>query len=268
MRNLLRIEAFKLRKGLTVKVLALVSVGYAVLIIGLFQMLELLFDSTEAGIPDGVSGVIPTLRLTGLNVLQSADLYSLIQIFMLVLLASLFSSEYARSTLKIMLVGGTDRVRLYLSKFVILALALLGYSLAGVVLITFFATLLNGWGGTFEGVQLLHIGGVALRITLLNLVYGALLAGVAILTKSTGIVIAIGIGLQFAEGLVTTVMQLVDSPVIDFLTRLIPSGYVIPFSALTVKPSLLVQGTVVSLVLITVFLGIGVRLFRRQDISA
>lgn len=268
MRNLLRIEAFKLRKGLTVKVLALVSVGYAVLIIGLFQMLELLLDTTETGIPEGVSGVIPVIRLTGLNALQSADLYSLIQIFMLVLLASLFSSEYARSTLKIMLVGGTDRVRLYLSKFVLLALVLLGYALAGVVLITFFATLMNGWGGTFEGIQLLQIGGVALRITLLNLVYGALLAGVAILTKSTGIVIAIGIGLQFAESLITTVVQLVDNPVIDFLTRLIPSGYVMPFSALTVKTSMLLQGIAVSLVLITIFLTIGIRMFRRQDISA
>ena len=82
MRNLLRIEAFKLRKGVTVKVLALVSVGYAVLIIGLFQMLELILDSTDTGIPDEVSNVIPAFRLTGLNALQSADLYSLLQIFM------------------------------------------------------------------------------------------------------------------------------------------------------------------------------------------
>jgi ABC-type transport system involved in multi-copper enzyme maturation permease subunit len=167
-----------------------------------------------------------------------------------------------------MLVGGTDRVRLYLSKFVVLALALFGYSLAGVALITLFAALVNGWGGTFEWVQLIRIGGVALRITLLNLVYGALLAGVAILTKSTGIVIAIGIGLQFAEGLITTVVQLVDNPIIDFLTRLIPSGYVIPFSALTVKTPMLLQGIAVSFVLIAVFLAIGIRLFRRQDISA
>lgn len=266
MRDLLRVEWFKLRKGMVVKVLALVGVGYAVMIVGLYQMMEWVFAQTGALMPNEIPGMMSALPLTGLRALSDANLHALVQIFMLVLLSVLFAAEYSRSTLKILLVSGSDRAGVYLAKFALLAAALLAYTLFTAACVTLFATLLNGWGGAFAAVHILQIAAVAARLALLNLVYGALLAVVAILTKSTGTVIAIGIGLQFAESLVTTIIHMVDNRVVEWLSRLIPSGYVVSFANLTVQPSLLLQGVAVSLLWIALFLAIGLRLFRRQDI--
>src|SRR5665647_1669779 len=98
-------------------------------------------------------------------------MYSMLQIFMMVLVASLYSSEYGRSTLKVMLVGGTRRSSLYLSKILVLAGTLLGYALLGAILITALSAAVNGWGTSFEPIQLLRLAGAAVRVTALNMAY-------------------------------------------------------------------------------------------------
>ncbi len=268
MRNLLRVEWFKLRKGMAVKVLALVAVAYAMLIVGLYQMMDWIFAQTGTQMPNEIPGMMSALPLTGLRALSDANLHALVQICMLVLLAVLFAAEYARSTLKILLVGGSDRRRVYLAKFAVLAVTLLAFALLAAACVTLFATILNGWGEPFAVVHLLQIAAIAARLAWINLVYGALLAVVAILTKSTGTVVAIGIGLQFAESMVTTVVHMVDNRVVVWLSRLIPSGYVVSFAERTVKTSMLLQGLAMSLMWIVVFLALGIYLFRRQDVPA
>ncbi len=267
MLELAGIEAFKLRRGLAVKVMAGLTAVYAMLIVGVYRLMEVMLDLTDTELPQA-AGMPVTIHLTGLTAFQGSDMYSMLQIFMMVLVASLYSSEYGRSTLKVMLVGGTSRTRLYLSKFLVLAGVLFGYSLLGAVLVTALATVFNGWGGSFEPMQLVGLVGASARITVLSLSYAAMLAAAAILTKSTGIVIAIGIGLQFAESILTTLLQVIDNAVVDFLADLLPTAYAIRFAGLDVEPGILLRGVAVSVVLAAVFLWFGIRQFNRQDISA
>ncbi|HEY5465736.1 MAG TPA: ABC transporter permease [Clostridia bacterium] len=267
MLELARIESFKLRRGLAVKVMAGLTVLYAGLIVGVYKMMEILLDKTGTSLPP-TPGVPMTFQMTGLTAFQFSDMYSMLQIFMMVLVASLYSSEYGRSTLKVMLVGGTRRSSLYLSKFLVLAGTLLGYALLGAILITALSAAVNGWGTSFEPIQLLRLAGAAVRVTALNMAYAAMLSLAAMLTKSTGIVIAIGLGIQFSESMVITLLQMGNNAVLTFLSRLLPSGYAVPFAGQTVENAILLRGLGLSAILTAVFLCMGVWLFRKQDIPA
>ena len=65
-----------------------------------------------------------------------------------------------------------------------------------------------------------------------------------------------------------TLLQTGNNAVLTFLSRLLPSGYAVPFAGQTVENAILLRGLGLSAILTAVFLCVGVWLFRKQDIPA
>jgi ABC-type transport system involved in multi-copper enzyme maturation permease subunit len=288
---LLRSELFRLRRRWMpwVLLLCLVALAFFVyLIIDLsvqsqIQALQNGTPSTTNGPPQTEAQLrqeLEALRPSQVMNLGLGVVGGFGSVLLIVLSASLFGNEFNWGTLRVILALGAGRERFLAAKYLTVVLYAVLFTIAGVLaalagseIVASISSLDRTIPPDF-GLQLaLSVG----RTVYTLLPYVALAALIAVWSKSAGAGIAIGLVVNFAEGIVTallvqfnrdyaTIANFGLSRNVDTINRLsAPPAAAVPGQAAHLEPG---QAALVLLVYTVLFVGVAMWRFRSRDVTS
>ena len=190
----------------------------------------------------------------------------IIEILIASLIAGIFVSEYKDGTLKNILAYGVSRQKFYFAKFIsaVFAVSIFIFLLTGIG--TLYSAIFNGWREPFEVVHLLEMLGTYTSVVFAasSIIALIMLFGVLIKTPN-GIV---GVSLALFLLLPNTIgMNYGKYDWFDKIYEVTPFYNLVASSSIYTDSSEKLLTVVVSLITITIFLFIGCKIFKKQDIK-
>lgn len=203
---------------------------------------------------------------TSIEVYHASFGSGVIEILVGILVAALIAKEYSQGTIKNFLAYGKKREEFYLSKFIVMVIAIAIILLVMTVLPTIIVTIMNGWGQSFEVSQIMGLIKTFAAAVIASSSVIALTMLIATLVKSNGATIGITVGL------------FIGLPTIGgFLYGIYPwfdrVYEVLPFYNLALATSVkagngdLIRSGIIAIVTIVIALYGGIRIFKSQDIK-
>lgn len=203
---------------------------------------------------------------TAIEVYHASFGSGVMEILIGILVAALMAKEYSQGTIKNFLAYGKKREEFYIAKFISMMVAIAIISAIMTIFPTIVVTIMNGWGQTFEFLQVLGMIKTFVASLIASSAVVSLAMVIASLVKSNGatigITVAIFIGVPIFSGFLYGIYPWFDR-----------AYEVLPFynSALatSIKASNidLLRSVIISLVTIAVSLLAGIKIFKTQDIK-
>lgn len=285
--RLLKAELLKVRKSVIFKVLCCIAVvlGLTVVFMSSDYVVEMINKSIN-DLPPGqreqvamivanqTSSVVEPGRL-GFSMPSNTGAYSvffiafgagIIEIFTGFIVGGMFAKEYTEGTLKNSLAYGRNRVQIYIIKFIAILIAITVIIAIMVGVGTLGTLIMNGWGVdmSISEVGRMALTSVASIIATASVV--AILMIISTLVKSNGAVIGITAGV-FAVFSTLISFFYGKNEIFDAIYKVTPfyNNAVAVSQIATVNEVL--KSILISVVIILVAIGIGARIFKKQDIK-
>lgn len=285
--RLLKAELLKVRKSVIFKVLCCIAVvlGLTVVFMSSDYVVEMINKSIN-DLPPGqreqvamivanqTSSVVEPGRL-GFSMPSNTGAYSvffiafgagIIEIFTGFIVGGMFAKEYTEGTLKNSLAYGRNRVQIYIIKFIAILIAITVIIAIMVGVGTLGTLIMNGWGVdmSISEVGRMALTSVASIIATASVV--AILMIISTLVKSSGAVIGITAGV-FAIFPTLISFFYGKNEIFDAIYKVTPfyNNAVAVSQIATVNEVL--KSILISVVIIVVAIGIGARIFKKQDIK-
>lgn len=203
---------------------------------------------------------------TAIEVYHASFGSGVMEILIGILVAALMAKEYSQGTIKNFLAYGKKREEFYLAKFISMMVAIAIISAIMTIFPTIIVTIMNGWGQTFEFLQVLGMIKTFVASLIASSAVASLAMVIASLVKSNGatigITVAIFIGVPIFSGFLYGIYPWFDR-----------AYEVLPFYNSALATSIkagnvdLFRSVIISLVTIAISLLAGIKIFKTQDIK-
>lgn len=203
---------------------------------------------------------------TSLEVYHASFGSGIMEILVGILVAALIAKEYSQGTIKNFLAYGKKREEFYLAKFIAMIAAIGIITAIMTILPTIVATIINGWGQSFEFSQVLGM----IKIFIVSLAASSAVASlvmiIATLVKSNGatigLTVAIFIGVPTLAGFLYGIY-----PWFDRIYEVLPFYNSALATSINARNGDLFKSLIISLITISISLLVGIRIFKAQDIK-
>lgn len=203
---------------------------------------------------------------TAIEVYHASFGSGVMEILIGILVAALMAKEYSQGTIKNFLAYGKKREEFYLAKFVAMVVAIAIISAVMTILPTVIVIIMNGWGETFEFLQLVGMIKTFMVSVIASSAVAALAMVIATLVKSNGatigITVAIFIGIPTFAGFLYGIY-----PWFDRIYEVLPFYNSALATSIKAGNGDLLRSVIISLVTIGISLFVGIRIFKAQDIK-
>ncbi|WP_196000908.1 ABC transporter permease subunit [Clostridium sp. 1001271B_151109_B4] len=203
---------------------------------------------------------------TAIEVYHASFGSGVMEILIGILVAALMAKEYSQGTIKNFLAYGKKREEFYLAKFVAMVVAIAIISAVMTILPTVIVIIMNGWGETFEFLQLVGMIKTFMVSVIASSAVAALAMVIATLVKSNGttigITVAIFIGVPTFAGFLYGIY-----PWFDRIYEVLPFYNSALATSIKAGNGDLLRSVIISLVTIGISLFVGIRIFKAQDIK-
>lgn len=203
---------------------------------------------------------------TSLEVYHASFGSGIMEILVGILVAALIAKEYSQGTIKNFLAYGKKREEFYLAKFIAMIAAIGIITAIMTILPTIVATIINGWGQSFEFSQVLGM----IKIFIVSLAASSAVASlvmiIATLVKSNGA--TIGLTVAIFIGVPTLACFLYGIyPWFDRIYEVLPFYNSALATSINARNGDLFKSLIISLITISISLLVGIRIFKAQDIK-
>lgn len=284
MNRLIKAEVFKLMKNKAFKVLCAICIILAFMsIFSASDAMNSLIKDAMSNIPEEIqvmaqtseaNGAIVTPGRIGFNLPRGnspLDVYyvsfgvGVIEILIGVLVGGFLAKEYSEGTMKNILAYGKSRTKFYLSKFIAMMVGVSIFTLI-ITLTSFVGT---GFMNGFEGIVLADLGKMAMTFLASIMASSAVIALIMIissLVKGNGATIGITVVIFV---LIPTIISIFYGtyPTFDSIYEMTPYYNNALATSQNAELSDLMKSIGISLVTIGLSLGIGTKIFNKQDIK-
>ena len=203
---------------------------------------------------------------TAIEVYHASFGSGVMEILIGILVAALMAKEYSQGTIKNFLAYGKKREEFYLAKFVAMVVAIAIISAVMTILPTVIVIIMNGWGETFEFLQLVGMIKTFMVSVIASSAVAALAMVIATLVKSNGatigITVAIFIGIPTFAGFLYGIY-----PWFDRIYEVLPFYNSALATSIKAGNGDLLRSVIISLVTVGVSIFVGIRIFKAQDIK-
>lgn len=203
---------------------------------------------------------------TAIEVYHASFGSGVMEILIGILVAALMAKEYSQGTIKNFLAYGKKREEFYLAKFVAMVVAIAIISAVMTILPTVIVIIMNGWGETFEFLQLVGMIKTFMVSVIASSAVAALAMVIATLVKSNGatigITVAIFMGVPTFAGFLYGIY-----PWFDRIYEVLPFYNSALATSIKAGNGDLLRSVIISLVTIGISLFVGIRIFKAQDIK-
>lgn len=203
---------------------------------------------------------------TSIEVYHASFGSGIMEILIGILVAALIAKEYSQGTIKNFLAYGKKREEFYLAKFVAMIVGIAIISAVMTILPTIVVTIMNGWGESFEFLQVLGMVKTFVVSVVASSAVAAIAMVIATLVKSNGatigITVAIFIGVPTFSGFLYGIY-----PWFDKIYEVLPFYNSALATSIKAGNADLLRSLLIALVTIVISLFAGIRIFKAQDIK-
>lgn len=267
MSNLLRADFFALRKNKLTYILLAICAGMALLTVGLYFLINGMFDSMaedEEFIGSGLGMLVTgrTIMFSSFSLTNNAGL--IIPIFAGILTMSDLRTGAVRNKI----IFGKSRVQIYFSRLIVSTVLCVEAALVSFAVSAVGSTLLFGYGVPFDSEQ----AGNFVRCLIIGILTFVYVASVstffAMSTKSTPLTVILTLAVCMGLGILCTLFDLLPSGWYDTLFRLIPTHASLQVSSGgTIAVSEFVPGVCSFLFFIALNTFLGILIFKKRDLK-
>jgi len=219
--NLLSAELFKLRKSLSFYITLLITIGLATFFGFIYAFM---YDQIQAEMGNlDTGGMTIAMPSNGGEMLLNAlpmnlgTVMLLVAIFSAILISGEFDSGCVRNPLSV----GLSRMQFYLTKFIVLLIVSLLFTIITVAASTLIFTAILDWGTTPDLGLFASSFGTSFLILIAQV---ALFSLIAFLTRKLGATIGIIMGYWVLDQLISVVLMYIKSDFLISLTRIFPTA--------------------------------------------
>lgn len=266
MLNILKSDFYKLKKSKAFWICTALCIAFAVLMVVAMQMgMNKAISNPNPFDAENVSMIEMALNASGIWALEYFLPFGFNIIFIGVFIAIFISSEFGFGTMKNTLSRGADRIKVFLSKFVVSSCAALVMLFAFILTLIATGTIVWGFdtGGilTFSGI----LGLVSMQ-SLLIIAFAAFFTFVSMTMRSNGGAIATNIICVTMASTLLGAISMLFGGSID-LSQYWLSDTVSKLATLTPVSGDVTQGVLIALGWIIASLLVGTILFKKQDVK-
>lgn len=289
----LKAEKYKLFKNRTFRVLCVITVFLSIFMIVMSSpIMEKLINDSLGSLPqeqkqevtqqlmniaNSEDIVIPgslgmqirakdIMNPTSLEVFHSSFGSGVMEILIGILVAALMAKEYSQGTIKNFLAYGQKREEFYIAKFLSTIIGITIILTILTLIPTIGATIMNGWGQSFEFSQIIGMIITFIAAIMSNSAVASLIMIIATLIKSNGATIAISVAVFIGVPTVGGFLYGIY-PWFDKIYEVLPFYNSALATSINSSGVDIIKSIFISLITIVIALLAGIKIFKLQDIK-
>lgn len=260
MSRIIKADLYKLFNEIYLKVMALICLLYTIIkAIPFYEILEKL---------SGIEFDYESQVITGHNAFLQLGFDGFFNFFIPFLIVVIFSSEFAKKTIRNIAALKIGRINIFLGKYIVFVISVFALMLFSAVTSTVLFSILNGWGGQNVIVEILDIALLVCKYSIIQISYASIVVILSLLIQNGALIIILYFGLSLVESIVSSMFQMFaqKSTVFNVLSFAFPSTYMYEFPLMKISDNtfLLSMISILTYVLLTVI--IGCTIMKRKDI--
>lgn len=261
MLRIIKAELYRLFNEANLKIMVLITLLHIIIkSVPIYEILEKIFS---------VDMDYQSVVAYGHNAFLQLDFGGFNTFFVPFLIANIFSSEFAKKTMRNIAALKIKREDIFLGKYIVFAIMVFMLLSISAIFSTVLFTIINGWGSSTILLDVLNIVSIVIRLSIVQIAYASVIVLLALFIESGAMIIGLYLGLSLAESIVASIFQMLGRKVsiYNILSYIFPSSYMYAFPQMALSDGNFV-GALISLasyIILTML--IGSLIMKRKDIK-
>lgn len=260
MSRIIKADLYKLFNEIYIKIMALVCLIYTIFkAIPFYEILEKV---------SGIEFDYESQVITGHNAFFQLGFDGFFNFFIPFLIVVIFSSEFAKKTIRNIAALKIGRINIFLGKYIVLLISIFALMLFSAVTSTVLFSILNGWGGQNVFVEILDITLLVCKYSIIQISYASIIVILSLLIQNGALIVILYFGFSLVESIISSMFQMLSqkSTVFNIISFAFPSTYMYEFPIMKITDNVFFFSTlsIFTYILLTVIIGCTV--MKRKDI--
>lgn len=262
MSRIIKADLYKLFNEIYLKIMALICLLYTIVkAIPFYEILEKV---------SGIDFDYESQVITGHDAFLQLGFDGFFNFFIPFLIVVIFSSEFAKKTIRNIAGLKIGRINIFLGKYVVFIISVITLMLFSALTSTILFSVLNGWGSQNIYVDIINIVLLVFKYSIIQISYASIIVVLSLMIQNGALIIILYFGLSLVESIVSSMFQMLapKSSMFNALSYVFPSTYMYEFPLMKISDNGFVFSaiSISAYVILTVI--IGCTIMKRRDIRA
>ncbi len=260
--RIIKADLYKLFNEIYLKIMALVCLLYTIIkAIPFYEILEKV---------SGIDFDYESQVITGRDAFLQLGFDGFFNFFIPFLIVVIFSSEFAKKTIRNIAALKIGRINIFLGKYIVFIISVFTLMLFSALTSTVLFSIINGWGSQNVFVDIINIISLVFRYSAIQISYASIVVVLSLMIQNGALIIILYFGLSLVESIVSSMFQMLapKSNMFNALSYIFPSTYMYEFPLMKISDNGFVFSAISISVYVVLTVIIGCTIMKRRDIRA